>query len=60
MGSYEEDIVEYDWLMRDFDSLGVVIIFIYYFVDVLEYRGFVFLGIGDCEFVLNDVIDLLC
>ncbi|KAK4642730.1 hypothetical protein QC761_400190 [Podospora bellae-mahoneyi] len=46
-GSYEEGIVEYDWLTRDFDSLGAAITFTYHLVDAPEYRGPVFLGIGD-------------
>ncbi|KAJ2971303.1 hypothetical protein NUW58_g9454 [Xylaria curta] len=46
-GSYEHDIVEYDWQTRDFDTLGAAITFTYHLMEAPEYKGPVFLGIGD-------------
>ncbi|KAL2016716.1 hypothetical protein VTK56DRAFT_3145 [Thermocarpiscus australiensis] len=46
-GSYDEGILEHDWLTRDFDSLGAAITFTYHLVEAPEYKGPVFLGIGD-------------
>lgn len=46
-GSYDEEIVEHDWLTRDFDSLGAAITLTYHLVEAPKYKGPVFLGIGD-------------
>ncbi|KAI1111365.1 Alpha/Beta hydrolase protein [Nemania sp. NC0429] len=46
-GSYEQDMVEYDWNTRDFDTLGAAITFTYHLVEAPQYKGPVFLGIGD-------------
>ncbi|KAI6092186.1 Alpha/Beta hydrolase protein [Hypoxylon rubiginosum] len=46
-GSYDPDIVEYDWQTRDFDTLGAAVTFTYHLVEAPEYKGPVFLGIGD-------------
>ncbi|KAI0437518.1 Alpha/Beta hydrolase protein [Xylaria telfairii] len=46
-GSYEKDIVEYDWQTRDFDTLGAAITFTFHLVEAPEYDGPVFLGIGE-------------
>ncbi|KAK4133848.1 hypothetical protein BT67DRAFT_477506, partial [Trichocladium antarcticum] len=46
-GSYEEAILEHDWLTRDFDSLGAAITFTYHLVEAPKYKGPMFLGIGD-------------
>ncbi|KAI1132519.1 Alpha/Beta hydrolase protein [Nemania abortiva] len=46
-GSYEEGAVEYDWQMRDFDTLGAAITFTFHLVEAPEYDGPVFLGLGD-------------
>lgn len=35
--------------MRDFDSLGAAITFVYHLVEAPQYTGPVFLGIGDRE-----------
>ncbi|KAI1381059.1 Alpha/Beta hydrolase protein [Hypoxylon crocopeplum] len=46
-GSYDPDIVEYDWQTRDFDTLGAAITFTYHLVEAPEFKGPIFLGIGD-------------
>lgn len=46
-GAYDEEILEYDWNTRDFDSLGAAMTFVYHLVDAPQYKGPVFLGIGD-------------
>ncbi|KAI0196819.1 Alpha/Beta hydrolase protein [Xylaria flabelliformis] len=46
-GSYEHDVVEYDWQTRDFDTLGAAITFTFHLVEAPEYSGPVFLGLGD-------------
>ncbi|KAL7622051.1 hypothetical protein AAE478_007552 [Parahypoxylon ruwenzoriense] len=46
-GSYDPEIVEYDWQTRDFDTLGAAVTFTYHLVEAPEFKGPVFLGIGD-------------
>ncbi|KAJ5237223.1 valacyclovir hydrolase [Penicillium chrysogenum] len=46
-GSYDENILEYDWNTRDFDSMGAAVTFVYHLVEAPKYTGPVFLGIGD-------------
>ncbi|KAL9038901.1 MAG: hypothetical protein Q9180_002854, partial [Flavoplaca navasiana] len=46
-GSFDRAILEADFYYRDFDSLGTAISFAYHLVDAPEYRGPVFLGIGE-------------
>ncbi|KAI1261353.1 Alpha/Beta hydrolase protein [Xylariaceae sp. FL1019] len=46
-GSYDKGMAEYDWQTRDFDTLGAAMTFTYHLVEAPEYRGPVFLGIGD-------------
>ncbi|TRX91016.1 hypothetical protein FHL15_007998 [Xylaria flabelliformis] len=54
-GSYEENAVEYDFLMRDFDTLGAAITFTYLLVDAPQYTRPVFLGIGDRKYRVFNV-----
>ncbi|KAL9038873.1 MAG: hypothetical protein Q9180_002869 [Flavoplaca navasiana] len=46
-GSFDRGILEADFYYRDFASLGAAITFAYHLVDAPEYRGPVFLGIGE-------------
>ncbi|KAI4259645.1 MAG: hypothetical protein L6R42_004475, partial [Xanthoria sp. 1 TBL-2021] len=46
-GSFDRGILEADFYYRDFDSLGAAMAFTYHIVDAPEYRGPVFLGIGE-------------
>ena len=45
-GSYDPGIVEMDYNLRDFDSLGASVTVLLHLVHAPEYRGPVFLGIG--------------
>ncbi|KAI8628357.1 Alpha/Beta hydrolase protein [Xylariaceae sp. FL1651] len=45
-GSYDPSMAEYDWLTRDFDTLGAAITFTYHLVEAPAFKGPVFLGIG--------------
>ncbi|CAO1604876.1 hypothetical protein XANCAGTX0491_008417 [Xanthoria calcicola] len=46
-GSFDRGILEADFYYRDFASLGAAMTFTYHLVDAPEYRGPVFLGIGE-------------
>ncbi|KAL9624970.1 MAG: hypothetical protein Q9204_007831, partial [Flavoplaca sp. TL-2023a] len=46
-GSFDRGILETDFYYRDFDTIGAAISFTYHLVDAPEYRGPVFLGIGE-------------
>ncbi|KAF4543310.1 Alpha beta hydrolase fold protein [Lasiodiplodia theobromae] len=46
-GAYDPNILEVDWNTRDFDSFGAAMTFTYHLVDAPEYKGPVFLGIGE-------------
>lgn len=48
-GSYDRGILEPDFYYRDFDSLGASMTVAYHLVDAPEYRGPVFLGIGESK-----------
>ena len=49
-GSYDRGVLEPDFYYRDFDSVGAAMSFTYHLVDAPEYRGPVFLGIGERKF----------
>lgn len=49
-GSFDRGILEADFYYRDFASLGAAMTFTYHLVDAPEYRGPVFLGIGESKF----------
>lgn len=51
-GSFDRGILEADFYYRDFDSLGAAMAFTYHIVDAPEYRGPVFLGIGESKLVV--------
>ncbi|KAK0615282.1 Alpha/Beta hydrolase protein [Bombardia bombarda] len=46
-GKYDEEALQVDWKTRDFDSLGAAITLTYHLKTSPEFRGPVFLGIGD-------------
>ncbi|KAL8778968.1 MAG: hypothetical protein Q9213_007168 [Squamulea squamosa] len=46
-GSFDRNILKADFYYRDFDPLGAAITFTYHLTDAPEYRGPVFLGIGE-------------
>ncbi|KAL8915288.1 MAG: hypothetical protein Q9172_006906 [Xanthocarpia lactea] len=48
-GSFDRNILAADFYYRDFDSLGAAITLTYHLVDAPEYRGPVFLGIGESK-----------
>ncbi|KAI4268779.1 MAG: hypothetical protein LQ337_007655 [Flavoplaca oasis] len=48
-GSFDRGILETDFYYRDFDTIGAAISFTYHLVDAPEYRGPVFLGIGEYD-----------
>ncbi|KAI5814561.1 Alpha/Beta hydrolase protein [Pyronema omphalodes] len=46
-GNYEAEITEWDWRLRDFDSLGAALTFTFHLVTAPKFKGPVFLGIGE-------------
>lgn len=48
-GSFDVNILEPDFYYRDFDCLGAAISFTYHIVSAPDYKGPVFLGIGESK-----------